>query len=175
MEFPTDPNEMLRLRTLGELRLEENIPDAAIDRITAFARAHFKVATCLVTVIEAQRQLILSHQGFAGRETPRDISFCTYTILQQDVLVVADSHHDPRFRDNPFVRGEPFIRFYAGAPLTYEGELRLGSLCLIDPKPRSFSRGEQAELVMLAEHVVSVLVARTLNLPEPDLDGALSI
>lgn len=82
---------------------------------------------------------------------------------------------DERFRDNPLVTGEPFLRFYAGAPLEYEGQVRLGSLCLLDTKPRSFSRGDQAELRLLADHVVSIVTNHALGLPEPDLTAALSL
>jgi GAF domain-containing protein len=71
------------------------------------------------------------------------------------------------------VTGAPFIRFYAGAPLAYEGEIRLGALCLIDSKPRTMSRGEQAELMMLADFVVSVITSRAFGLPEPDISLAL--
>jgi GAF domain-containing protein len=88
---------------------------------------------------------------------------------------VQEAKADPRFKDNALVTGLPYIRFYAGAPLTYEGEVRLGSLCLIDQRPRSFSKGEKAELMMLAEHVVSIILARSMGLPEPDVSAALSL
>ena len=175
MSYPLDPSEGLRLRSLSDLEIAKRIPNASLDKITAFARKHFGVATCLVTVIEAERQLIVSKEGFDGSETPRRVAFCSYTIVRPDVLVVPDARLDPRFKENPLVTGPPHIRFYAGAPLVYQEEVRLGALCLIDPKPRQFSRGERAELAMLAEFVVSVMVARALNLPEPDLTAALSI
>ncbi len=173
-DLPPGPHEFLRLRTLKDLGVAERIPDAAVDRITAFARRQFQVPICLVTLVEADRQLFLSRQGLDSTETPRSASFCTHAILSSAVLVVPDARKDDRFRNNPLVTGEPFIRFYAGAPLVYQDEIRLGSLCLIDRKPRSFSRGEQAELMMLADTVVSVIVARALGLPEPDLTLALS-
>ena len=174
MNYPLDPNEFQRLRTIEELQVKKHLPDETVDRITAFARDRFRVPICLVTIIEAERQLLVSRQGLEVTETPRSASFCTHAILSSAVLVVPDARKDDRFRNNPLVTGQPFIRFYAGAPLVYQDEIRLGSLCLIDRKPRSFSRGEQAELMMLADTVVSVIVARALGLPEPDLTLALS-
>ena len=125
-----------------------------------------------MTLIEAERQVIVSRQGLEITETPRNVSFCTHTILTDEVLVVTDAGQDDRFRSNPFVAGEPHVRFYAGAPLIYQGENRLGSLCLLDFRPRTFSRAEQTELTRLAEHVVSILIRRAYALPVPPLGEA---
>ncbi len=129
----------------------------------------------MVNLIEAERALVLSSQGIAVSEFPRNQAFCTYAILQDDVLVIPGTRADERFKNNPLVTGSPFIRFYAGAPLICERQIRLGSLCLMDTKPRSFSQGEQAELRMLAQHVVSIIVSHAMGLPEPDISTALSI
>ena len=174
MNYPLDPNELMRLRTLDELKAAQRFPDRMVDRITAHAVDRFRVPVCLVTLIEADRQLIVSRQGIEVSQTPRGSSFCTHTILTPDVLVVSDAAADGRFRDHPAVTGDPFVRFYAGAPLIYEDEIRLGALCLVDRAPRPFSRGEQAELAMLAEHVVSIIIRRAYGLPEPDLSAALA-
>jgi GAF domain-containing protein len=174
MNYPLDPNELLRLRTLDELKAGQRIPDRTVDRITAHAVARFRVPVCLVTLIEADRQLIVSRQGMEVSQTPRSTSFCTYTILTPEVMVVSDAATDGRFSGHPAVTGEPFVRFYAGAPLIYEDEIRLGALCLVDRSPRPFSRGERAELAMLAEHVVSIIIRRAYGLPEPDLSAALA-
>ena len=88
--------------------------------------------------------------------------------------MVPDARADKRFKNNPYVTGEPYIRFYAGAPLTYQEDIRLGSLCLIDRKPCTFSMGDRAELMMLAGTVVSIIVALAFGLPEPDLRAAMS-
>ncbi len=174
MDFPLDPNEMLRLRAVRELGVDKWLPAETLDRITAHARDHFQVPICLVTFIEAERQLILSRQGLDATETPRSAAFCTYTILRPEVLVVPDARKDERFKNNPYVTGEPFLRFYAGAPLVYDNDIRLGSLCLLDTRPRSFSLGERAELHMLADYVVSVITSRALGLAEPDIGPALA-
>jgi GAF domain-containing protein len=149
LSVPPDPNEIPRLKALKDLDASKWLPNATIDRVTAFARNHFGVPICLVNLIEADQALVASKQGLDVARLDRRIAFCTYTILQPGVFVIPDARADERFKDNPVVTSEPFIRFYAGAPLVYEGEVRLGSLCLLDTKPRSFSRGEQAELQML--------------------------
>lgn len=77
-------------------------------------------------------------------------------------LVVLDATKDPCFASNPLVTGEPFIRFYAGAPLIYQREIRFGALCLLDPRPREFSLGDRAELTLMAEEAVSVIVAQEI-------------
>jgi GAF domain-containing protein len=174
MKIPTDPLESLRLKAMGELAVTTHMPDAAVDQVTAYARERFQVPICLVTLIEAQRQVIFSRQGLDVTETPRDVSFCTHTILKDEVLVVADTSQDERFKTNPFVVGEPYIRFYAGAPLIFQGETRLGSLCLVDLKPRAFSLGERSELARLAEQVVSILIRRAYGLPVLDSSSVLA-
>jgi GAF domain-containing protein len=174
MEYPLDPNEEMRLAALEKLQVAKLSADPAIDRVTAYGRERFQVPICLATLIEAQRQVLVSRQGIDVAETPRSLSFCTYAILKPQVLVVPDATADERFRDNPLVTGEPFIRFYAGAPLVYKEEIRLGALCLVDYTPREFSPAEQAELVTLAECVVSIILARAWSLPEPDLSATLA-
>jgi GAF domain-containing protein len=171
LDVPVDPNEVLRLQALAELEVDTLMSDPAIDRITASARERFGVPICLVTIIEAQRQVLLSRQGLDVTETPRSLSFCTYAILKPQVLVVPDARVDERFRTNPLVTGEPFVRFYAGAPLTYRNEVRLGALCMIDYEPRTLSEHEQAELMRLADQVVSIIVARATGRADAPTDG----
>lgn len=82
------------------------------------------------------------------QETPRNVSFCGHAINYQDVMCVSNALEDQRFFENPLVVGEPFIRFYAGAPLIIDGGYAIGTLCLIDDKPRVLT---EADLVMLQE------------------------
>jgi GAF domain-containing protein len=173
MDFPLDPHETLRLKAIAGLGVEAWLPAETLDRITAHAKTHFRVPICLVTLIEAECALLISRQGLEAKEVPRHVAFCSHTIGSPEVLMVPDTRVDPRFKGNPLVTGEPHIRFYAGAPLTYEGEVRLGSLCLMDYKPRTLSRGEQAELAMFADYVASIITSRALGLPEPDISLAL--
>lgn len=106
-----------------------------------------------MSLVDRDRQWFKSRQGLAATETPRDLSFCGHAILSDDVMVVPDATEDLRFADNPLVTGEPGIRFYAGAPLHGPGGARVGTLCVIDTRPRAFAGREAAALRDLAECV----------------------
>jgi GAF domain-containing protein len=154
MSFPIGPNEAERLKTLLETGALDAAADPALDRICEEARHYFEVPICTLTLLDKATQRIKAAQGLEPGETPREAAFCNYTILSNEVFVVEDASADERFRDNPFVTGAPFLRFYAGAPLIFLKDIRLGALCLIDTKPRSFSRGDKAELQLYADRAV---------------------
>ena len=159
MDFPIGPKETERLKVLLELSLHGGEPDPALDAICRTARERLDVPTALVTLLYHERQLLRGRSGIDGTETPRSVAFCNHTILSDEIFVVPDAKADPRFADNPLVTGEPHIRFYAGAPLTYLHGVRFGALCVIDYKPRKFSLGDRAELAELADTVVSAIAA----------------
>ncbi|EYD76380.1 GGDEF domain protein [Rubellimicrobium mesophilum DSM 19309] len=124
------------------------------------------MATALVTLIDQDTQVIKARDGSDLQETPRAWAFCDYTIRTDLVFVVPDAAQDERFAANPLVTGEPFIRFYAGAPLIYLQDIRFGALCLLDPQPRraaEFTLGDRAELGGMADEVVSVIVQHKLT------------
>ncbi len=130
------PDEPARLAALYATGLLDTAPEERFDRITRLAARLFDVPIALISLVDAKRQWFKSRQGLPVSETPRDISFCGHAILGNDPLVVADAAADPRFADNPLVTGAPHIRFYAGVPLATPQGHRLGTLCLIDAKPR---------------------------------------
>lgn len=130
-------NESTRLAALYELLILDTPPEERFDRIAAFAAAEFEVPIAVITLVDAQRQWFKAKVGTEVCETGRDVSFCSHAILQDHIMVVPDAHDDVRFADNPLVTGAPHIRFYAGAPLTLPSGLRLGTLCLIDRRPRT--------------------------------------
>ena len=116
MSFPVGPNEAERLKTLVETGALDPSADPALDTICEEARLHFEVPICTLTLLDKARQRLKAAQGIEPGDTPRDVAFCNYTILSDEVFVIDDALADDRFRDNPFVTGAPFIRFYAGAP-----------------------------------------------------------
>lgn len=166
-KYPLDEAE--RLRALYDLNLLDSAPDERFDRLTRLAQAYFGTEMTLVTLIDAERQWFKSKQGIDGEETTREVSFCGHAILSDEVLVVHDATQDERFLDNPLVLGDPNVRFYAGAPIHAPNRARVGTLCLVDSKPRAFSDSELVVLKDLArcvddliatvkrEHAASVL------------------
>jgi diguanylate cyclase (GGDEF)-like protein len=111
----------------------------------------------MVSLVDENRQWYKSCQGVNFRETSRDVSFCGHAILGDGVFVIQDTHQDPRFSDNPMVVGEPYIRFYAGFPIRYKDDMKLGTLCLVDKRPRHFTDLERLileDLAKLVEHEI---------------------
>ncbi|WHQ70090.1 sensor domain-containing phosphodiesterase [Methylorubrum extorquens] len=152
---PLPLNETERLAALHDLRILDTAPEAHFDAVCSTAAALFSVPMTLVSLIDIDRQWFKAKCGITVDGTPRDLAFCAYAILNDDALVVEDATTDPRFANNPLVTGEPGIRFYAGAPLVLRSGIRLGTLCIIDTKPRSFSEAQRTQLEDLAEIVVA--------------------
>jgi ribonuclease BN (tRNA processing enzyme)/DNA-binding response OmpR family regulator len=129
-------NEEARLAALKKLKILDTNPEERFDRITRIASESFDVPIALVSLIDHDRQWFKACVGLKVKETPRDMALCAYAILNNQLLIVPDTHLDSRFADNPLVTGEPHVRFYAGCPLTLPDGNRIGTLCLIDSRPR---------------------------------------
>jgi phosphoribosyl 1,2-cyclic phosphodiesterase/DNA-binding response OmpR family regulator len=153
-------NEDARLAALRDLRILDTPPEERFDRLTRLAAAAFDVPIVMVSLIDSERQWFKSYHGLAFRETPRDVSFCAHAILGDGITVVADTLADARFADNPAVTAEPGIRFYAGCPLSVGDGLRVGTLCLIDRRPRQLDGAGLELLRDLGALVESELIAR---------------
>jgi len=154
-------NETERLAVLSRYAILDTPPEVAFDRITSLAARLFNVPMALVSLVDEHREWFKSSYGFTRGEVARDVSFCTHIVSTDEFLVVPDARHDPRFADNPFVAGEPNIRFYAGAPLKTRDGFCLGSLCIIDQAARSgLSDAEAHTLRDLAAIVVDELELR---------------
>lgn len=149
--------ESQRIATLRDLLILDTEPEARFDLITAYAASQFKVPIALVSLVDADRQWFKSCIGLEVSETPRDISFCGHAILQPEILEVSDAMVDPRFADNPLVTGDPRIRFYAGCPLVMANGESVGTLCLIDRKPKRLSAWEREHLAVLGKMVAAEL------------------
>lgn len=149
--------ESARIAVLRSYRILDTDADPAFDRITGLAATLFHVPIALVSLIDVNRQWFKSCVGVSSRETDRDVAFCAHAIHSDEPLVIDDARDDARFRDNPMVTGEPFIRFYAGAPLVTPGGYRLGTLCLADKTPRKLTTAEIETLKTLSKIVVDML------------------
>lgn len=134
---PTPLNEASRLSRILHMGLIDSGADEVLDHIIGMVTHYFQVPIALVSIVSEHRQWFRAGTGLAERETPREISFCAYSILSNEVFQVPDAQLDERFRENPLVTGEPFVRFYAGVPLVTADGLALGTLCIIDNTTRS--------------------------------------
>jgi GAF domain-containing protein len=162
----SDAHRLAILRSSGLLTAG---PLPELDEICASARARFGVRIAFITLIDADRQVVLASAGMNLKTTPRDWAFCDHTIQEDEVLAVPDARLDARFATNPLVQGPPFLCFYAGAPVTYVEGARLGAFCVLDPEPRTFSALERHDLARTAERVADLLIKRTYDTTFPRL------
>jgi GAF domain-containing protein len=156
--IPHDDDD--RLQALHALLILDTPPEQRFDRIVRFAADEFEVPVALISLVDRDRQWFKARVGTEVCETARDISFCGHALTSNDVLLVPDAVLDPRFADNPLVIGAPFIRFYAGAPLETRPGLRVGTLCLIDTRPRALDATDLAILHSLRQLAVGELLGR---------------
>lgn len=139
IEPPIPANEKERIESLHALGILDTPPEERFDRITQTAKEIFDVPIALVSIIDVNRQWFKSCIGLNVSETPRGVSFCGYAILQNEPFIIPDSRKDERFADNPLVTGAPHVIFYAGIPIAAIDGNNVGTLCIIDTKPREFS------------------------------------
>lgn len=156
-------DELARVKELHDLCILDTLPEERFDRLTRTAKRLFGVSIALVSLIDHDRQWFKSRQGLDALETPRNISFCGHAILSHEALVVEDATADMRFADNPLVTGPLGIRFYAGMPLQGPNGYQVGTLCLVDQKPRQFSPEDVAALQDLAAAVSDQLANKELS------------
>jgi GAF domain-containing protein len=135
----------------------DTAPEDRFDIITSYCQSRFDVEIAVVSLVDADRQWFKSICGLDAKETPRNISFCGHTILENKVMEVNDALLDDRFSDNPLVIGPPHIRFYAGAQLKHSSGHVLGTLCLIDSRPKRLEPEEKDHLRVLAHMVMMEL------------------
>jgi PAS domain S-box-containing protein len=151
-------DETVRAAAIAEHEIEGLRDEPALKRITDFAAALCDVPVGLVSIVEEHRQTFLSRTGLDVTETPRATSFCAHAMLRDDIMVVPDATRDPRFADNPLVTAGLGIRFYAGVPLVRDDGIPLGSLCVIDTKPRAgLTELQRDGLLVLAADVMARL------------------
>jgi len=150
-------NEKLRLELLRKYDVRSSSDQAQFDEITSLTADIFKAEIALISIVEQKIQWFKSRVGLQIGESKRENSFCNYAIQGTDVFVVEDTFKDERFCNHEFVKNSPHIRFYAGAVLKVaEGE-NLGTLCIIDSKPRTFSQQDKEHLSILSRQVISRL------------------
>ena len=161
MKAALPSNEAQRLETLRAYNVLDTPPESDFDDLTLLAAQICQVPIAVITLVDESRQWFKSIIGLDATETPREFAFCAHAILYSDeMLEVPDAQLDPRFADNPLVTSDPYIRFYAGAPLVAPDGVALGTLCVIDRVPRVLSGDQQTALRALSHTVIAQLELR---------------
>ncbi|MBH0113457.1 sensor domain-containing diguanylate cyclase [Novosphingobium sp. YJ-S2-02] len=161
MSFPTIvDDEPARLAALHRLAVLDSDPEPAFENVIALVQSVLRVPMAAVSLLDEHRQWFKARGGIRAHETPRDISFCTHAIRQDEAFIIPDARLDPRFAENPLVTGEPGIRSYLGIPLRSPDGYNLGALCVIDTEPRTFSEAEISLLGNFAQIVINEMELR---------------
>ncbi len=153
--------ERERLKLLESYSILDSLPEIDYDNITAIASQICNTPISLVSLIDMKRQWFKSHHGLDVTEIAKDYAFCAHAINNDnEIFIVQDARKDVRFNDNPLVTGEPHVVFYAGVPLVGSDNLPLGTLCVIDHKPKLLSQTQIQALKALANQVMNLLELR---------------
>ncbi|WP_395051305.1 ATP-binding protein [Flavobacterium sp.] len=150
-----------RIKLLESYSILDTLPEIDYDNLTTIAAEICGTPISLISFVDKERQWFKSHYGLDVSETPRDYSFCAYAINDPDnVFIIGDSRTDIRFHDNPIVSGDPNVIFYAGVPLKNENGLPIGTLCVIDHKPKTLTQNQIRSLKALSDQTMKLLDLR---------------
>lgn len=167
MAAPVPQNEADRLSALHAMAVLDTPPETDFDDIVRIASEICGAPISLVTLVDAERQWFKAKIGDVDvPETPREVAFCAHAIMGRDLMVIPDATADARFADNPFVRADDGIRFYAGAPLLTPEGAALGTLCVVDHSPHRLNLDQMRALRSLAKQVTELLELRRLVVAE---------
>ncbi len=153
------PDEAERMEALLSYDVLDTPHEPVFQAITRLAAAITGSPIALISLIDKDRQWFKANWGLETRETPRDIAFCSHAIHSDQLLEIPDTLKDQRFFDNPLVQGNPNIRFYAGHPLETDTGYKLGTLCVIDRKPKQLSDDQKNALKELSTVVMRLFEA----------------
>ena len=165
METSTLPDlETGRISELRKYNILDTLTEKDYEDITHLASIICDAPIALISFVDEERQWFKSHRGIEMKEGARAHSFCAHAIHRpEEVMIVTDSREDERFQHNPYVTGEPNIVFYAGIPLVSENGFGLGTVCILDTKPRALSTDQLTALTMLSSQVMKLLEIRKTN------------
>ena len=160
VELNYEARELRRLAALADYDVLDTPSERDFDEVAELASEICETPIAVVNLIAEGRQFFKAEVGLGVRETPLDSSFCAKAILEEDFLVVPDATKDPRFDCNPLVSGEPGLRFYAGALLKSRDGYPIGTVCVLDYKPRTLTAMQEKTLRVLARQVMRQLELR---------------
>jgi two-component sensor histidine kinase len=158
--------EEFRLGALRSYGILDTPREIDFDEVVKVTSAICGTPISVINLIDEGRQWFKAEVGLGVRETPIDSSICAHAILQPDLFIVPDTTLDNRFRDNALVVGEPHLRFYAGALLETPEGFPLGTVCVLDYKPRELNDVQKAFLRLMANQVMKLLELRRMNAAE---------
>lgn len=153
-------NEASRLEALKDIEILDTPAERQLDDLTRLAAMICQTPMALISLVDDHRQWFKSKIGLDACETDRDIAFCARAIQENEIFIVPDARRDARFKNNPLVTGAPHIRFYAGAPLVTDDGYALGTLCVLDQRPRRLNAKQKEALAALARQVVAQMTLR---------------
>ena len=171
---PEPDNERERLAVLKRLDILDTAAEEALDNLVRLAAVICNAPISLISLVDEDRQWFKARVGLDADETPRELAFCAHAILDDETMVVEDARRDERFAENLLVTEDPNIRFYAGAPLSV-ADVNLGTLCVIDDKPRGLDESQREALDVLRDAVVAQLELRRVQKDLRDLQGLLPV
>lgn len=151
--------ETKRIEFLRQLNILDSKNEELFDNLTSLIASLLHVPIVMVSLVDENRQWFKSVVGLDVCETSREVSFCEYIVQDGHILMIEDATQDARFKDNPMVTGEPYIRSYMGIPIRPDGHFVVGTLCVVDRVPREFSGDELSLLAAFALQVEGLLRA----------------
>ena len=174
-QFPVSIDEPERLEALRRYGAFGMLRSAVFDDIARLAAFICHTPLSMISLLDSNRQWFLAQTGISSCETSREVSFCAHALVGNEMLIVEDTQLDARFSRNPLVTGEPFIRFYAGAPLLTSDGYALGTLCVVDYVPRTLAPEQADALRSLSRLVMTQLESSRLKREMRTLKQAITI
>ncbi|WP_010653709.1 adenylate/guanylate cyclase domain-containing protein [Fluoribacter dumoffii] len=160
----SEETEKKRLDALQSLKIMDTVPEESYERLVRLAIDLFNIPICYIAFLDEKRQWFKARHGLKAKQTPRNISFCNVTIKKHEPLIISDALLDARFANSPLVQKDPYIRFYAGVPLTDPQGYNVGTFCLADTSPKELDEKQMELLLNLANIAKDQLSLRKTNL-----------
>jgi sigma-B regulation protein RsbU (phosphoserine phosphatase) len=174
--FPIPSNENERVSEFQRLRFGEWDGGDIFDELCRIAAKLLGTPISHISLVTEDKQIFAGKTGLNGARTPRELSFCAHTIMTPRPFIVENADADPRFCDNPLVRGEPGVKSYLGIPLETSPGIRIGALCAVDTKPRAFNESDVETLLGLSQIVVALIKSRVMALElDEQLKSAIAL